>query len=262
MATLTRWQRTECMQQSVQPSHHPLTGGTANGASGAQCCSSKQLHQHGHVAKDGEAHSAFQSSAYSSHRARHAWLSRRSISVDMFQKAMDLDLRWHLMRKTGEVTRVMDRGTSAIQQVLSTGECFRAMTANCQARCSASSAKCPEWCTVGMHACVPWNVVPKKLHGTSAESVPAPKLGCMDSMLRHRRTERLALPAVLFSIVPQLFDVVAACIFISAELQVWIAVIVLITLGSYVPLTVILTEMRVKYRRCSSTHQQLHPPRA
>ena len=67
-------------------------------------------------------------------------------------------------------------------------------------------------------------------------------------------------PAVLFSIVPQLFDVVAACIFISAELQVWIAVIVLITLGSYVPLTVILTEMRVKYRRCSSTHQQLHPP--
>ncbi len=46
---------------------------------------------------------------------------RRSISVDMFQKAMDLDLRWHLMRKTGEVTRIMDRGTSAIQQVLSTG---------------------------------------------------------------------------------------------------------------------------------------------
>ena len=55
--------------------------------------------------------------------------------------------------------------------------------------------------------------------------------------------------AVLFSIVPQLFDVVAACIFISAELQVWIAIIVLITLGSYVPLTVILTELRVKYRR-------------
>ena len=40
----------------------------------------------------------------------------------MFQKAMDLDLRWHLMRKTGEVTRIMDRGTSSIQQVLSTGK--------------------------------------------------------------------------------------------------------------------------------------------
>ena len=86
--------------------------------------------------------------------------------------------------------------------------------------------------------------------------MPAHKLGCMDSMLRHRQTERLALPAVLFSIVPQLFDVVAACIFISAELQVWIAVIVLITLGSYVPLTVILTEMRVKYRRWAANHQR------
>ena len=73
-------------------------------------------------------------------------------------------------------------------------------------------------------------------------------------MLRHGCDERHALLAVLFSIVPQLFDVVAACIFISAELQVWIAVIVLITLGSYVPLTVILTEMRVKYRRCAATH--------
>lgn len=40
----------------------------------------------------------------------------------MFSKTMDLDLRWHLMRKTGEVTRIMDRGTSAIQNVLSTGD--------------------------------------------------------------------------------------------------------------------------------------------
>lgn len=53
----------------------------------------------------------------------------RSISVDMFQKAMDLDLRWHLMRKTGEVTRIMDRGTSAIQQVLSTGDGLTSLTA-------------------------------------------------------------------------------------------------------------------------------------
>ena len=60
---------------------------------------------------------------------------RRSISVDMFQKAMDLDLRWHLMRKTGEVTRVMDRGTSAIQQVLSTGDHLPTMAARSQAYC-------------------------------------------------------------------------------------------------------------------------------
>ena len=55
--------------------------------------------------------------------------------------------------------------------------------------------------------------------------------------------------AVLFNIVPQLFDIVAACIFISAALQPWIAVIVFITLGSYIPVTIVLTEWRVKYRR-------------
>ena len=68
---------------------------------------------------------------------------------------------------------------------------------------------------------------------------------------------RFCVPAVLFSIVPQLFDVVAACIFISAELQVWIAIIVLITLGSYVPLTVILTELRVKYRRWDTLNMKI-----
>ncbi|CAL8467522.1 g7060 [Coccomyxa elongata] len=98
----------------------------------------------------------------------------RSISVDLFSKTLDLDLRWHLMRKTGEVTRIMDRGTNAIQSVLST---------------------------------------------------------------------------VLFNIVPQLFDIVAACIFISTALEPWIAVIVFITLGSYIPVTIILTERRVKFRR-------------
>ena len=73
---------------------------------------------------------------------RNALRVRRSISVDMFQKAMDLDLRWHLMRKTGEVTRVMDRGTSAIQQVLSTGDYHSFVAAKSQAHCSAASSNC------------------------------------------------------------------------------------------------------------------------
>jgi hypothetical protein len=86
----------------------------------------------------------------------------RSISVDMFQKAMDLDLRWHLMRKTGEVTRIMDRGTSAIQQVLSTGdgltspmaftpsaaESLRDCTCFSAQRCSTSGL-CRELCREG-----------------------------------------------------------------------------------------------------------------
>jgi ABC-type transport system involved in Fe-S cluster assembly fused permease/ATPase subunit len=33
---------------------------------------------------------------------------------------LDLDLSFHLSRKTGEVTKVVDRGTAAIQNVLST----------------------------------------------------------------------------------------------------------------------------------------------
>ena len=45
----------------------------------------------------------------------------RAISLDMFGKILDLDLKWHLLRKTGEVTRILDRGTSAIQNTLSTG---------------------------------------------------------------------------------------------------------------------------------------------
>ena len=57
--------------------------------------------------------------------------------------------------------------------------------------------------------------------------------------------------AVLFSIVPSIFDIVAACIFIAAALEGWIAVIVFVTLGSYIPLTIYLTEWRTKYRRCA-----------
>ena len=38
----------------------------------------------------------------------------------MLQHTLALDLRFHLHRKTGEVTRIMDRGTNALQSILST----------------------------------------------------------------------------------------------------------------------------------------------
>ena len=44
----------------------------------------------------------------------------RRISLAVFGHVLDLDLSFHLNRKTGEVTKVVDRGTSAIQNVLST----------------------------------------------------------------------------------------------------------------------------------------------
>lgn len=44
----------------------------------------------------------------------------RRISLAVFAHVLDLDLSFHLKRKTGEVTKVVDRGTNAIQNVLST----------------------------------------------------------------------------------------------------------------------------------------------
>ena len=42
----------------------------------------------------------------------------REIAVDLFQHLHHLSLRWHLQRKTGEVLRVMDRGTDSINNLL------------------------------------------------------------------------------------------------------------------------------------------------
>lgn len=47
----------------------------------------------------------------------------------------------------------------------------------------------------------------------------------------------------------QLFDILAASVYISTALEPWIAVIVFFTLSSYIPLTIYLTEWRGKYRR-------------
>ena len=43
----------------------------------------------------------------------------REVALQMFQHLHSLSLRWHLNRKTGEVLRVMDRGTTAISTLLS-----------------------------------------------------------------------------------------------------------------------------------------------
>ena len=44
----------------------------------------------------------------------------RRVALDVLQHTLELDLRFHLHRKTGEVTRIMDRGTNALQSILST----------------------------------------------------------------------------------------------------------------------------------------------
>lgn len=43
----------------------------------------------------------------------------RELELELFKHLHDLPLRWHLSRKTGEVLRVMDRGTDSINNLLS-----------------------------------------------------------------------------------------------------------------------------------------------
>ncbi|CAH8549655.1 unnamed protein product [Schistosoma margrebowiei] len=45
--------------------------------------------------------------------------STRELSVMLFKHIQRLSLKWHLSRKTGEVLRVMDRGTASISNILS-----------------------------------------------------------------------------------------------------------------------------------------------
>ena len=40
------------------------------------------------------------------------------IQVGLFRHIHQLSLKWHMSRKTGEVLRVMDRGTSSINNLL------------------------------------------------------------------------------------------------------------------------------------------------
>lgn len=42
----------------------------------------------------------------------------REIEIELFAHLHSLSLRWHLQRKTGEVLRIMDRGTDSITNLL------------------------------------------------------------------------------------------------------------------------------------------------
>ncbi|RMZ56656.1 hypothetical protein APUTEX25_002745, partial [Auxenochlorella protothecoides] len=100
--------------------------------------------------------------------------SYRRATLDIFTHVLDMDLTFHLHRKTGELLRIMDRGTNSIQTMLST---------------------------------------------------------------------------VVFSIGPSISDIAAASIYIALSLKFWIAIIVFVTLGGYIPVTIYLTMWRGKFRR-------------
>ncbi|PSC68384.1 ATP-binding cassette sub-family B member mitochondrial [Micractinium conductrix] len=98
----------------------------------------------------------------------------RRVSLDVFSHLLQLDHAYHLQRNTGKVMRILDRGTSSIQDVMS---------------------------------------------------------------------------VVLFSVIPQLVDVLAACTYMAARLQPWTAIIVACTVLTYIPVTFLITEWRGKVRK-------------
>lgn len=54
---------------------------------------------------------------------------------------------------------------------------------------------------------------------------------------------------ILFNVMPQLIDILVACTYLASALKgPWVALIVLFTVGSYVPLTLLITEQRGKVR--------------
>jgi ATP-binding cassette subfamily B (MDR/TAP) protein 6 len=57
---------------------------------------------------------------------------------------------------------------------------------------------------------------------------------------------------ILFNVLPQLIDILVACTYLASALKgPWVALIVLFTVGSYVPLTLLITEQRGKVRAAS-----------
>mmetsp|Transcript_18402 Transcript_18402/g.51583 ORF Transcript_18402/g.51583 Transcript_18402/m.51583 type:complete len:1155 (+) Transcript_18402:140-3604(+) len=98
----------------------------------------------------------------------------RRVSIDVFGHLLDLDHAFHVKRKTGQIMRILDRGTTSIQDTVE---------------------------------------------------------------------------IVMFNVLPQLVDIVAACTYLAAAMQPWAAVIVAVTVTSYVPITVIITERRGAVRK-------------
>ncbi|KAF6265156.1 hypothetical protein COO60DRAFT_1697984 [Scenedesmus sp. NREL 46B-D3] len=96
------------------------------------------------------------------------------ISCSVFGHLLALDLNFHVHRKTGQIMRILDRGTSSIQDIVN---------------------------------------------------------------------------IILFNVVPQMIDIVVACSYLATKMQPWVASIVLVTVSSYVPLTVCITERRGKIRK-------------
>ena len=55
------------------------------------------------------------------------------------------------------------------------------------------------------------------------------------------------LSTVVFNIGPSIFDIVAASVYVAAQLDIWVAIIIFVTLSSYIPITVTLSPLNHAY---------------
>ena len=95
------------------------------------------------------------------------------MALDVLEHTLGLDLRFHLHRKTGEVTRIMDRGTNALQSILST------VLFNIGARACRSHAACASCCDTTMSTATHGGAAAVPLdHGCSCECMADPPLCC------------------------------------------------------------------------------------
>jgi len=121
---------------------------------------------------------------------QYAWIpisqaAARKINVDAFAHVLGMDLRYHLMRKTGELTRVLDRGSSAVQNLLS--------TVLFQVRKSGEKAR-----------------EEKK----KREEKKRKKTNFSLSLFSKKKKKN-------FQVGPQLFDIAAAAVYVAAALEPW-----------------------------------------
>lgn len=54
---------------------------------------------------------------------------------------------------------------------------------------------------------------------------------------------------MLFNVLPQLLDVLVAVAYLTAAMQPWVGGVVALTIGAYVPLTLLITERRGAVRK-------------
>ncbi|KAK7867398.1 hypothetical protein R5R35_003828 [Gryllus longicercus] len=98
----------------------------------------------------------------------------REIELELFSHLHGLSLQWHLSRKTGEVLRIMDRGTDSIFNLFN---------------------------------------------------------------------------YMLFSIAPTVVDILVAIIYFVSAFNAWFGIIVFLTMGLYMVITMLVTEWRTKFQR-------------